>query len=73
MKIHVLYAPDGRIVAAVHLDSPEASRLRPVPGPGHRAADFEVPEQHAHLGFEGVCRHLVVDLTGPDHVLIPRP
>lgn len=73
MKMHLMYDPDGRIVAAVRLDGggkAESHRggrrlpgIRPVLRPGHATAELDVPSEHAHLTFHEACKQLIVDLS----------
>ena len=67
MKLHILYDRAGKIIAAVHLDpaeqpyGEEVGELRPVPGKGQMAGDFEVPREYAERGFLEACRALRID------------
>ena len=74
MKLHVLYDRTGRILAAVHLDPASDAKgggvLRPVPHKGQMSADFEVPDEHAHLDFAEACRALRVDTKNRELVAI---
>jgi hypothetical protein len=73
MKMHVMYDPSGKIVAAVRLDADASAKsrhaghrlegLRPVLKPGHSSADLDVPAEHAHLTFHEACRQLVVETS----------
>jgi len=73
MKLHVLFDPDGHIVAAVRIDehATASSRhmgrrlpgVRPVVSGGQKTAELEVPAEHSHLTFLQACRQLAVDTT----------
>ena len=77
MQIRALYDPQGRILAAVQVETAEAvgggsPTPQPKPMRGQRVGVFTVPPECAHLSFAQVCAQLVVKTEGDRATLAPK-
>jgi hypothetical protein len=66
MKVHVVYDNEGNIISA-SVPLPPAydfrgPRFGPIARQGNHAAELEVPEEHATLGFVELAQRLRVDV-----------
>ena len=73
MKIHVVYDKEGSIVSAGAPLPPaydfRGPRFGPLPKEGQHAAELEVSEEHATMGFSELAQRLRVDVKSKPHRL----
>ena len=76
MKINALYDKEGRILAAVQVETSRAVASpapQPVPKRGQRVGVFTVPKECGHLSFQQACVQLMVKSEGKNASLVPKP
>jgi hypothetical protein len=62
MKLHVVYDPEGKIVAASIADIGPPGSPVPQAGPGQKYATLDVPAQLHKLAFHEIIERVAVDL-----------
>lgn len=66
MRLHVLFDPQGKILAAATVHDGSGVHVRPTADEraGHGVAELEVPRDYHDRDLAAMCRALHVDLSG---------
>lgn len=62
MRIHVVYEPDGKIIALADLDTQGGIGVRPLAQEGHEFTRIDVPDAYTGLPLSGLYERLRLEI-----------